>query len=54
MIHFIKSGGAEDFATRYRCAMGRENRWYCSEYFGYEVSDPAVLWDYYKRAAGAN
>lgn len=47
LCHFIKSGGAADFAIRYRQAMSDANRWYCSEYMGYNVTDPETLWNYY-------
>jgi hypothetical protein len=47
IIHYIKSGGAADFAERFDEAMGRLNRWYCSEFHGREISDPQILWDYY-------
>lgn len=45
--HFIKSGGARDFAERYEQATGPMNRWYCSEFYGQDIRDPEVLWDYY-------
>ena len=47
LAYFIKSGGAADFACRYREAMGPLNRWYCSEFHGREVNDPETLWNYY-------
>lgn len=47
LCYFIRSGGAADFAIRYRQAMGDNNRWYCAEYYGYKVTDPEMLWDYY-------
>src|SRR5438874_3166270 len=49
LIHFIRSGGAVDFAIRYSQAMSPENRWYCSEYYGYDVRDPVILWQYFNR-----
>ena len=45
--HSVRSGGAADFALRYREAMGPLNRWYCSEFHGRDVSDPETLWNYY-------
>ena len=57
LAHFIKSGGAADFAIRYNEAMGPHNRWYCSEYYRREVREPETLWDYYmtqrRRRSGA-
>jgi hypothetical protein len=47
LIHYIKSGGAADFAERFRQAMGATNRWYCSEFYGREIRDPQILWEYY-------
>jgi len=47
LAYFIKSGGATDFAIRYKNAMGPENRWYCSEYYRREIRDPEILWNYY-------
>jgi hypothetical protein len=49
LIHFIKNGGAKDFARRYEISMGSDNRWYCSEFHGREINDPQMLWDYYMR-----
>lgn len=49
LIHFIKSGGAADFALRYEQAMDPLNRWYCSEFYGRDVRDPEILWAYYMR-----
>jgi hypothetical protein len=49
--HYVKSGGAKDFARRYREAMGTDNRWYCSEYYRRDVQDPETLWDYYMKLA---
>jgi hypothetical protein len=59
LTHYIKSGGADDFARRYDQAMGAMNRWYCSEYYRREISDPQILWGYYMshapvRAVGKN
>jgi hypothetical protein len=47
LTHFIRSGGAKDFAERYEQATGPVNRWYCSEFHGHEISDPQILWEYY-------
>jgi hypothetical protein len=51
--HFVKKGGAADFARRFAEAMGEDNRWYCSEHHGYEVRDPERLWKYYVRSTRA-
>lgn len=45
--YYIKSGGAEDFATRFDAAMSPLNQWYCSEFHHRPITDPALLWDYY-------
>jgi hypothetical protein len=45
--HFIRSGGAADFAERFEHAMSPLNRWYCSEFHGHEIRDPELLWNYY-------
>jgi hypothetical protein len=50
LVHFIRAGGAADFAARYDEAMGPLNRWYCSEFYGREVRDPETLWDYYMQS----
>ena len=47
LTHYIKAGGAADFAERFEQAMGDQNRWYCSEYYHHDVRDPKLLWDYY-------
>ena len=47
--HYVKSGGAEDFARRFAEAMGLDNRWYCSQFYGREIQDPEILWEYYMK-----
>jgi hypothetical protein len=47
VVHFIRSGGAADFARRFAEAMGAQNRWYCSEFHRRDVREAEVLWDYY-------
>ena len=34
-------------------ACGAENKWYCSQHFGYEVTDPQKLLEYYIRHGGS-
>lgn len=34
-------------------AFGPENKWYCSQYFGYEVTDRQALLEYYIRHGGS-
>jgi len=34
-------------------ALGSVNKWYCSQYYGYEVSDPEILLAYYIKHGGA-
>jgi hypothetical protein len=52
LIYYIKSGGAANFAERFRHAMGATNRWYCSEFYRREIRDPQILWQYYITHAG--
>jgi hypothetical protein len=33
-------------------ASSPENKWYCSQYFGYEVTDPKILLEYYIKHGG--
>lgn len=47
--YFVRTGGAEDFARRYREAMGEVNRWYCSQFHRHDVRDEQMLWEYYLR-----
>jgi hypothetical protein len=47
LVHYIRNGGAEDFAKRFEEAMGPQNRWYCSEFHHTDVRDPLILWEYY-------
>jgi hypothetical protein len=47
MTHFIRNGGAANFAKRWRDAMGDKNRWYCAQFYGYQVIDEEVLWRYF-------
>jgi hypothetical protein len=49
LAHFIKSGGAADFAERYDHATGPLNRWFCSEFHGRDVRDVEMLWNYYMK-----
>ena len=49
-VHFIRNGGAEDFAFRFDQAMGPHNRWFCSEFHGHDIHDPEILWNYYMNA----
>jgi hypothetical protein len=53
LTHYIRSGGAEDFAKRYAQAMGTLNRWYCSEFYRREIRDPEILWHYFMKYAPA-
>jgi hypothetical protein len=34
-------------------ALGSENRWYCSEFYGREITDPDVLLEYFIKHGGA-
>ncbi len=34
-------------------ALGSVNKWYCSQYYGYEVNDPETLLAYYIKHGGA-
>ena len=47
LVHYIKNGGAADFAQRYEEAMGPQNRWYCSEFHRMDIRDPLILRQYY-------
>ncbi len=49
LIHFIRYGGATDFARRFDQAMSPVNRWYCSEFHRRDVRDPQTLWNYYMK-----
>ncbi len=33
-------------------ACSAENKWYCSQYFGYEITDPKTLLEYYIKHGG--
>jgi hypothetical protein len=48
--HFVRSGGAADFARRFTEALSHSNRWFCSEFYGREIHDEEVLWSYYVRS----
>ena len=45
--YFIKSGGAKNFADRWRDAMSEDNRWFCGLHYGREITCPRILWLYY-------
>src|SRR5437016_1147821 len=45
--HFVKSGGADDFAFRWAQAMGKDNRWFAGEFYDCRITDKEVLWEYY-------
>jgi len=51
MRHYIRRGGAADFAKRYAHAMSTLNRWYCSEFYRRDIRDPEILWQYYMKYA---
>ena len=34
-------------------ALGDDNRWFCSQYYGYKVTDPEILLEYYIKHGGA-
>jgi hypothetical protein len=36
-----------------REALGPVNKWYCSQFYGYEVNDPETLLTYYIKHGGA-
>lgn len=48
LTYYIKSGGAADFADRFREAMSMDNRWFCSEFYQQHIADEKILWEYYK------
>ncbi len=48
-IHFVRSGGAVDFARRFQEAMSSDNRWYCAQFYDREIKDEQMLWDYYMK-----
>jgi len=35
-------------------ALGAKNRWYCSEFYGREITDPDVLLEYFIKHGGAD
>ena len=35
-------------------ALGAVNKWYCSQFYGYEVNDPEALLKYYIKHGGAH
>jgi hypothetical protein len=46
--------GMVDFLDQQkREALGPVNKWYCSQHYGYEVSDPEKLLAYYIKHGGA-
>lgn len=47
--HYVKNGGAKDFADRFNEAIGDMNKWYCSEFYGRDIQDKVILWDYYMK-----
>ena len=34
-------------------AVGQDNRWYCSQYFGRQIDDPEILFRYFVKSGGA-
>ena len=47
MEHYIRFGGARDFAFRFSGAMSELNRWYCSEFHHRDVRDQRMLFKYF-------
>jgi len=35
-------------------ALGPENRWYCSEFYGREITDPELLLEYFIKHGGSD
>jgi len=52
---FLAMGSSlsEFLENQRREALGSVNKWYCSQFHGYEVNDPEVLLAYYIRHGGA-
>jgi hypothetical protein len=44
---------AEIVAHEVQEALGAVNKWYCSKYYGYDVTDPDTLVAYYIKNGGA-
>jgi len=44
---------ADYLAAQMREALGPVNKWYCSQYFGREITDPETLLRYYIKNGGA-
>lgn len=44
---------AESLEQQQREALGSVNKWYCSQFYGYEVTDPETLVRYYIKHGGA-
>ena len=44
----------EHLQRQIEAALGPENRWYCSEFFGREITDPDLLLEYFIKHGGAD
>jgi len=44
----------EHLQRQIEAAFGPENRWYCSEFYGREITDPDVLLEYFIKHGGAD
>ena len=45
---------AEELEHQMHEALGPVNKWYCSQHYGYEVTNPEVLICYYIKHGGAS
>jgi len=43
----------EHLKRQIEAALGPENRWYCAEFYGREISDEDVLLEYFIKHGGA-
>jgi hypothetical protein len=44
----------EHLQRQIEAALGPENRWYCSEFYGREITDPDILLEYFIKHGGAD
>lgn len=45
---------SDDLEQQKREALGETNKWFCSQFYGYEITDPELLLAYYIKHGGAS
>ena len=53
MLRLVNMNLKDHLKRQIEAALGPENRWYCSEFYGREITDADVLLEYFIKHGGA-